>query len=135
MISNKLKKLFLLSLLLIYIHGVEEILTGFAYKDSFMVFGANLFKTATENFYWVFHLIWWVAVPVLFFLFKQTKLIFLLMSIYGSVFVIEIHHLAKAVILGSYYPGMITAVFYPVLGYFYWKELIKNRKGAKQIGR
>ena len=133
MISKRLRNLFLVSLLLIYAHGVEEILGGFQYSDSFMIFGAAIFQTTPEDFYWASHIIWWISVPALFLLLNTSKWILPLLTLYGAVFFVEIHHIIKSIIAASYYPGMITAAFYPILGYFYWSELISNfRKNIKK---
>lgn len=126
MISKKLNSLFLISLVLIYAHGLEENLTGFPQTDPFMVFGAQYFGTTPEIFYWVSHLIWWLSVPLLFVLLKRTRILLFLLTLFSFIFVIELHHTIKAIFAKSYYPGLITAVFYPLIGYFFWTELIKN---------
>ena len=131
MVSDKLRHLFLLSLLLIYAHGVEEIVNGFQDSDSFMIYGANLFNTTPEIFYWVSHLIWWAFLPILFLLFNKKRLGLILMTLYGFVFFIELHHPIKGLLVGSYYPGMITAMLYPIFGIFYWKQIIKDWKLKK----
>ena len=132
MISDKLKHIFLLSLLLIYAHGVEEIITGFQYSDSFIVYGANLSNTTPEIFYWVSHLIWWLSLPILFLLFNKSRLGLLLMTLYGLIFFIELHHPIKGILIGSYYPGMITAMLYPIFGIFYWKQIIIDWKMTRK---
>ena len=132
MASNKLKYTFLLSLLLIYAHGVEEIINGFQYSDSFMVYGANLFNTTPEIFYWVSHLVWWTSLPLLFLLFRENRLGLLLMTLYGLVFFIELHHPIKGLLASRYYPGMITAMLYPIFGIFYWKQIIEDWKVARK---
>ena len=126
MASNKLKHIFLLSLILIYAHGVEEIINGFQFSDSFMVYGANLFNTTPEFFYWVFHFVWWISLPIIFLLFSNKSLGLLIMTLYGFVFFIELHHPIKGLLAGHYYPGMVTALFYPVFGIFYWQQIIKD---------
>jgi len=128
MASHKLKRLFSLSLLLIYAHGVEEIITGFQYSDSFIVYGANLFNTTPEIFYWVSHLVWWTSLPILFLLFSRNRLGLPLMALYGLVFFVELHHPIKGFLASRYYPGMITALLYPIFGLFYWKRMIKDWK-------
>lgn len=128
MISQRLKTIFYISLFVIYLHGLEEIIGGFQHVDSFMIFGANFFKTSTEVFYWSSHIIWWLAVPLLYLIFRNRTQIFLLFGIYGLVFAIELHHVVKAVQSGYYYPGAITAFFYPIIGFFFYKELLKNWK-------
>lgn len=134
-VSVKLKHLFLLSLILIYSHGLEEIINGFQFSDSFMIYGANMFNTTPEIFYWVSHLIWWILLPILFFLFNKKRLGLLLLTLYGLVFFIELHHPSKGFLAGRYYPGMITALFYPVFGIFYWRQVVqvvKDWKSAKK---
>ena len=128
MVSKSLRKLFLISLLLIYAHGVEEIINGFQHLDSFMVYGANLFNTTPEIFYWVSHLIWWIFLPMLFLLFNKSRLGLLLLTLYGFVFIIELHHPIKGFLARNYYPGMITALFYPIYGIFYWKQVARDWK-------
>ncbi|HEY4526823.1 MAG TPA: HXXEE domain-containing protein [Candidatus Paceibacterota bacterium] len=135
MITQRLKTIFLISLLIIYIHGFEEIIGGFQHVDTFMMFGANLFSISTEIFYWSSHLIWWLAIPLLYLIFKNKPKILLLLGLYGLVFVVELHHVVKAVQLGSYYPGAITALFYPIIGFFFWREWLLNFKNKSVAER
>ena len=121
---DKLKKLYLLSLILIYSHAIEEIATGFAYGDHFMAFFADIFNTSPQSFYWVSHIIWWLALPILYLLLHKSKYALYLLTIYGLVFFIEIHHVIKGITSASYHPGMITAIIYPIFGVFYWKQLL-----------
>lgn len=125
---EKLSKIFLLSAVLIYLHGIEEIYGGFEHFDSFMQFGASVFHTSSEVFYWGFHIIWWLLVPLIYlcvFKFHKTKNILLLFSL---VYFLEIHHVIKAFVRMEYYPGMITALFYPILGFLFIKEFVKINK-------
>mgnify|MGYP001597440980 CR=1 FL=1 len=124
MITPRLKIIFAASLFVIYLHGVEEVIGGFQHVDSFMAFGASLLNTSVEIFYWTSHIVWWLAVPLLYFIFRNSAYLFLLLSLYGLVFVVELHHVAKAMQIGSYYPGAITAIFYPIIGFFFWRELL-----------
>lgn len=126
MLSKELRKLFIVSLLLIYAHGIEEVINGFQNYDSFMILFAKYFNTTPQFFYWVSHIVWWVSIPLLFILFKSSPLGLPLMTIFGLVFVIELHHVIKGLAIGGYYPGMITALFYPIMGLFFWKQLIQD---------
>lgn len=130
--QGKLNKLFLISLVLIYLHGLEEIVTGYQLTDSFMVYFASIFNTSTEKFYWVSHTVWWVSLPVLYLLLSKTKYAFHLLSLYGLVFFLEVHHLAKAILSLSYYPGMGTAFFYPIFGVFYWRQILQDWRLIKR---
>ena len=128
MISNRLQTLFTLALLLVAAHGVEEVSTGFMYHDGFVNYFANIIDTKEELFYWSFHIMWWLMLIVVYLLLKGGKWALIPLSLFGIVFIVEIHHLIKALAFGGYYPGMITAFFYPALGVFYWKELINSWK-------
>jgi len=128
MISQRLQTIFFISLGLMYLHGLEEVLTNFQSTDSFMAFGANIFTTTPESFYWFSHLLWWIAVPILFLIFRKKSFIFLLLALFGIMFFTEIHHLVKAILTKAYYPGMITAFFYPIVGVYFYKELVRKWK-------
>ena len=126
--SKELKLIFLLSLPLIYLHALEEVLGGFSHIDSFMQSGASLFNTTPELFYWVSHVLYWLALPTLFVLFKGSRLGMYLLVLFGFSYIFELHHLIKALIAESYYPGMITASIYILFGIFFWTRLLKNLK-------
>lgn len=126
MISKNLNVLFIVSLSLIYLHGVEEVLTGFQHTDSFMMFGGKVFSISTESFYWFSHLLWWLGAPIMFLIFRNKPIILPLLALFGTVFFIEAHHLIKALLVQSYYPGMITAFLYPIFGVYFYKELMRK---------
>ncbi len=80
-----------------------------------------------RSFYRDFHIMWWILVPVgIILLIGNKKWVNSLLILFGIVYFIELHHIIKGVTAGYYYPGMITALFYPIVGFFYWKELLKN---------
>lgn len=126
MVTKKLKIIFLLTLFPIYLHGIEEIITGFPRTDSFMRLGANYLSMSSEQFYWIFHLVFWVSLPALYFFFHKTKTAVFLFSLFGLFFIVETHHIIKAFYARSYYPGLLTGLIYPIIGIFYWKELVIN---------
>lgn len=49
-----------------------------------------------------------------------------LLAILGAVYVLEIHHLIEAIIRQSYYPGSLTAIAFPVLAFFFWREYLHS---------
>lgn len=126
MVSKTLKFLFLLTLFLIAAHGIEEVSTGFLYKDDFISYLSGLFNTKAEVFYWSFHIMWWLMLVVAYLLLMGGRWLLIPLTLFGIVYIFEIHHLIKAFSAGGYYPGMISAFFYPIIGVFYWKELINN---------
>lgn len=129
MVSQKLKNILLIAVILILLHVIEEVATGFQYNDSFFSFFASFLINKTEAFYVGFHIMWITVVLVGFLLVTNYhRWVFPLLILFGTIFIIELHHVAKAIIFQRYYPGMITGLFYPVIGYFYWKELLHNLK-------
>ncbi len=135
MISKNLQLLFVLSLLLIAAHGVEETLTEFRRTDPFVISIANYLGTTPEMFYWIFHIIWWVLLPSVYIFLRKSDVLLPLLTLFSIVFVFELHHVVKAVIANRYYSGMFTALFYPILGVFFYKELIKNWKEKLRHGK
>lgn len=126
MVTKRLKYIILIALGLIYAHGLEEIITGFYLSDSTMELLGSYFNLSTQSFYWVSHAVWWIGLAILSFVVLIKGKLLWLLSLFGIVFFIELHHIGKAIFTGNYYPGMLTAILYPLLGIFYWKELIRN---------
>jgi len=128
MLSKKLKTIFLFSILLFYVHGLEEILTDFYSTDVFVGYIANFFNSMPQAVYWILHIGWWVLLLVVFLLIIGGKWHLRIMVLYGIVLIFESHHLIKAIETWGYYPGMITALFFPIVAFFFWRELIKIYK-------
>ncbi|NQV91247.1 hypothetical protein HQ489_02125 [Candidatus Woesearchaeota archaeon] len=126
MISDKLKKITLISLVMIYAHGLEEIIFGFWKVNSVLSGFYNQFSSIPQAAYYASHIPWWLFLVPLFLLVLGGKWTLRVMALFGLVFIIEIHHILGGLTPLSYYPGLITAIFYPIVGFFYWKEWIKN---------
>lgn len=129
MISKKLKTILYITLILIFLHGLEEVISTFPVNDSWMIFFGNFFQTKTEVFYWTFHIMWWILVLVgVGLLSGNRKIVLGILTVFGVLYFTELHHVIKALITRQfqYYPGMLTGLAYPILGIFYWKELIVN---------
>ncbi|OGG29407.1 hypothetical protein A2971_03910 [Candidatus Gottesmanbacteria bacterium RIFCSPLOWO2_01_FULL_46_21] len=124
MVSSKLKKILLISLLLIYAHGLEEIITGFYPRDRYMIFFSSLFTDVPQATYWISHTMIWFFFFISFLLVIGGRWKFIVLALFGSIFFIELHHSIDALLTNGYYPGMITATFYPVVGIFYWRQLL-----------
>lgn len=126
MVTEKLKKIFLLTLIPVYLHGIEEVYTNFPRIDSFMQIGASYLQITSEQFYWFFHIPFWVSLPFLYILFNKKKIALFLFSLFGLFFLVELHHMVKAINAKGYYPGLLTSLVYPIIGIFYYKELMIN---------
>ncbi len=134
MISTKLKKLLGISLLLIYAHGLEEIITGFYPSDRYMIFFSSLFASIPQATYWISHLLFWVFLLISYLLVIGGRWKYFVLALFGTIFFIELHHPIDAFLTGGYYPGMITALIYPFIGFFYWKQLITDWKSNNKGG-
>ena len=128
--SKKLRYIIFISIFIFILHSVEEYLTGFYNVDSFFnfVFGdSNIFPSLKINFI-VFQVIWWLFLLIILSLSFKNKLSSLFLFLFGLVYIFELHHIIKALVFNIYYPGLITSILFPVLGFFYWRELIINLK-------
>ncbi len=131
MITQKLKNIFLVSIFLWIAHGTEELVTGFYNVDSHVkfLFGFTESFTSLHTAFLVFQIMLWLMLIVSYLLISEPKWQLRLMLIPGLIMVYELHHLYKAIEVGGYYPGLLTALLFPVTGYFYWKEWVRCKKG------
>ena len=128
MLSNKLKTLILLSIFVFGLHGTEEYLTEFYNTDSFSTSFFQIFApmTSLQATFLLFQICIVILLTVSYLLIKGGKAVFYLAIFLVLIFLFELHHLFKAFMVQGYCSGLITASFIYVLGFFYWKELIKN---------
>lgn len=128
MISQKLKNIFILSISVFIAHGLEEYFTGFYRIDPSIqnIFGRLGFNL--DSTFLVFQIVFWLLLIVGFILTKKLIWPKTLLFMLGLIMFYEFYHVYKAILVGGYYPGLYTALFFPVLSYFFWKELINNFK-------
>lgn len=132
MLSKRFQVVLILSLLLNYLHGAECIVTKFYELQPNFYFFTKYFQSNHESVYFVFHGAFWVFILLAFFLLKGGKWTFIPLVLYGVVFFTEFHHFVRGAMLMQYYPGMITSLFFPILGVFYWKEVLLLWKKLKK---
>lgn len=125
MVSKKLKTIFLISVILFYIHGIEEVMNNFYHVDSFILGIANFFNTIPQAVYWISHTAWWSLLVIVLLFLVGGRWVLHLMAVYGLVLIFESHHLIKALTVSGYYPGVVTALFFPIIAFFFWRELVK----------
>lgn len=127
MISKRLQNLFLISIPLFIAHGLEEYFTGFYNTDSIFYFVFQPFGSMSvfQATFLLFQIMIWILLIVSYLILSRRMLLKLL-TFLGLIFVFELSHLIKALISWNYYPGLITGLLFPIIGFFYWKELIKN---------
>lgn len=126
MVSEKLIKIYLISLFLIIGHMLEEWLTGFHNIFPFVLSLANYFKTPQAAVFGTFMLMSWLLLFVVLGMISGRKWTLIILSLFSVIYVFELHHPIRAIILGKYYPGAVTGIAFPILGVFFWRELIAN---------
>ena len=107
---------------LFIVHALEEYSTGLLGLDPLFnwVTAHNL---PTVTLYWIEQivlvalLVWAIYWP------KRWLVIFI-----GLLFVFEITHIISALRQMSYYPGLYSGMLLVIVGFFYWKESLKNYK-------
>lgn len=123
----KLEFVFLLLIVLFVIHGLEEYFTGFYEIDwSYrFIFGS---LSDIPQVFLLYQLGLWLLLLLTFLLLKRGKRITWLLVAMGIVSILELQHVYAALTQGSYYPGLITSLLFPVVAVYYWKELLKYIK-------
>ncbi|KKU66693.1 MAG: hypothetical protein UX89_C0019G0013 [Parcubacteria group bacterium GW2011_GWA2_47_16] len=133
MISKKLKIIFGLSIPLFILHGIEEFYTGFYKAGRFtqFIFGPFDQMGAHDIMFLTFQVMFWLLLAVAFLMALGEQWRFRMMMVLGAVYILELHHIWKAVVSWSYYPGLITAIPLVIAGFFFWKELIRSFQSNK----
>lgn len=126
--TQKLQSLFLLSIPLFIAHGLEEYFNDFYHIDPSiqLIFGRLGFSLAST--FLVFQIVLWLLLILGFILLRKNILSKTISIFMAGLLVFELWHIYKAIMIGGYYPGLYTALLFPTVGYFYWRELIKNYK-------
>jgi len=126
MITSRLKTIFALSIPLFIAHGIEEIMTGMYDVDNqvhFLFSPLANFSSQGATFV-VFQVMLWLLLIVSFLLLLGPKWQFRLLAVVGLLYLYEFSHILGAISVGGYYPGLWTALLFPVVAFFYWKELL-----------
>lgn len=128
MITEKLQSLFLLATLLWIAHGIEELATGMYRVDSHVHFMFWFVHPLTpiHAAFLIFQIMLWLLLVISYVLLQGPRWQLRLMYIPGLVLIYEFHHFYNAIEVGGYYPGLITALLFPIVGFFFWKELLKT---------
>lgn len=136
MISNKLKTIFALSIPLFIAHGIEEFATHFYNTDAWdQAISGNLFGNLSTHgaTFVTFQIMFWLLLIISSLLLLGEKWQFRILAIAGVIYIYELHHIIKAVSVGGYYPGLITALAFPIVAYFFWREWFRILKSNKKI--
>ena len=126
--SSKLKTIFVISIPFFIAHGLEEFFNNFYNIDwsTKLVFGFLNQMSVSQATFLVFQIMLWLALIVFAFLIANDKWRLRLMLLPGIIFLVELHHPWSVITTWSYYPGAITAIPLLIIGFLFWKELLKN---------
>lgn len=130
MISRKLKIIFAFSIPLFVLHGIEEFVTHFYDIDTHdqAIFGVLSGLSNHGATFVTFQVMLWLLLVVSFLLLLGPKWQFNVLALVGVIYLYELHHIYKAVLVGGYYPGLYTGVLFPVAAFFFWKEWFRVHK-------
>lgn len=124
MISSRLKNIFALLIPVFIVHGLEEYFTGLYNVDSFY----QSFSNPKAVFVIIVLILANTSLVVSYLLIRKNKWLLGLSFLLGILLIYELSHLYRAVMVGGYYPGLYTALLFPIIGYFYGIEFIRNYK-------
>ena len=136
MVSTRLKKIFALSIPLFIVHGIEEFVTHFYDSDAWdqAIFGNFFGNLSTHGATFVtFQIMFWLLLIISFLLLLGEKWQFRILAIAGVIYIYEFQHIFKAISIGGYYPGLITALAFPIVAYFFWREWFRILRSNKKI--
>ncbi len=126
MISSKLKTIFLISIPVIVVHGLEEYFTGFYKVDlsyRYMFGGIS----DLPSVFLIYQIVIWSLLILVYFFFTKSWIKWILVLI-GVIYIAELQHLIMTIISKQYYPGTITSIGIATIGFFILKELLTNFK-------
>ena len=127
--TKRLQWLYLLSIPLFIAHGLEEYFTGIYVVDSQVQFALAFLKPlgSLQTRFLIYQIVLWALLVTAYLLVRKGILQTLLSVLLGLILIYELQHFYGAFITGGYYPGLVTAFLFPVIGFFLWKELFKQR--------
>lgn len=130
MISPRLQRIFGLSIPLFIVHGVEEFVTHFSDIDAHdqAIFGILSGLSNHGATFVTFQVMLWLLLLISFLLLLGPKWQFSVLALVGVIYLYELHHIYKAIMIWGYYPGLITSLAFPVFAFFFWKEWIRIYK-------
>lgn len=133
MVMSRLKAIFALSIPLFIAHALEEYITKFYERDAWDEFFPARFVASPEQASIVFLLVQVVLVCLLFgilFVRMNERMRWWLFAGVGLLYVYELIHVVRALLAGTYYPGLITAVLFVPIALVFWREWFRIRRGV-----
>ncbi len=107
---------------LFVMHGIEEYATGFHNVDLIIGVLSRSFELSPLAIFLLVQVVTLIAIAILLRYPKAWLVLALLISL------LELEHLIRGMMQGGYYPGMVTAVFFPVIGFLILRGRWSSRK-------
>ena len=136
MLTNRIQKLFLLAAILEIAHMPLELtffgLNHQVYQDAKIVFDSIQSKLSVfaqnsdEAFIFMIGLFGLLWLGTIYLSLRGGKWQLGVVAFFSLLFISEIHHLVRSVIIWEYYPGTIVGLILSVLGVILLKEVIKE---------
>ncbi|MBI4452931.1 HXXEE domain-containing protein [Candidatus Woesearchaeota archaeon] len=126
MISDDLQFIFLISISVSIAHNLEEYIARHYEIDVASKLISKYLKISVpQGTHHLFQIIFWILLAIFFLIFVD-KWPLWFMPVFGTIYIFEMHHFLKSFTSWKYSPGLITAFFFPVVGFFFWKALINS---------
>ena len=120
----KLRNYTLVALPLFILHTLEEYYFNFINTDKSIGWLADILNISRAGAYWTVQILLFAFLLWLLFHRPANKFWSIVL---GIIFAVELSHLWKALVSGSYAPGFWTAIPLVVLGVLFWKELLMKK--------
>jgi hypothetical protein len=135
MLTPRLKTIILLSVLMMIIHGMEEIYQGFYETYAFFANVSRMFSTKEEALFIGFQVTWWAALILFFVLLVSESWRLRMVLLFGLVLLYENQHIYHAILERRYYPGLISALLILPLSVAFWWEIYSQYRVAGKKSR
>jgi hypothetical protein len=132
MLTTRLKTIIFASVLLMIIHGMEEIHQGFFESYELFANVSRMFSSKGEALFIGFQITWWIMLLLFCVLLISEKWRFRVVLLFGLVLLYENQHIYQAVVEQKYYPGLISALFMIPLTIAFWREVYVSFRYAKE---
>jgi len=130
MISWKLRRIFLISILVFVVHGTEEYITSFYTVDhSYLYLVEKLQIVENQELVFILYQLGILIALLLIAIFVRDRLSTLMVyGLIGIFMLLEVQHIIESIIQTTYYPGAISSFIFLIIAYYFWKEWFKEIK-------
>ncbi len=125
--KNSFKTFFLIAIIIFILHGLEEYATQFYTIDKSYLITIGSISTTGSTFL-IYQFVLWALLGLAYILIVRGKWSKVLSVVVGLILLFESQHLYEVALTGKYYPGAYTAILFPIIAFFFWKELLKSYK-------